>query len=552
MWNDLPVEEKKEYKKMILAFAALTEMFAQKAEEDTDRALMPIVTSKYQETVFGKVFGSTSEDIRNTPYDASLQQISHTGERKRYLIGIKTFGYNSGSQKVAQFKTNMSEWAEIVTQINNNAEMASSKSEIDAVNQSLYMDLARSISLLRNHRIASAETNLRGFSSSGSRDDIESVYHVLMPAVEDNTPVIHVGETTYDSIDIDNIEIRGCTQKSSPANFVFSDGRHEYHFTVADSQLWMNFDTKNIVKETWNVIYADDAYAIFSELGDRILGPDGTDGTPGGPDDTPGGPDGTGESIIDKSPIAESYSWTIARNGEVELFSGFNSFYGVGSKLGQTQRTDAINNLGNQYSEEISPQVLTDVLSGLREFLLSSARTQEEKMDKVNLRNKMMILARNTGNADFEKAVAKLVYRPSNELYIPIPNSKMFHYNHPDFFCKSLGEFKETYNGVELKLNVDKEQREFNLIFEPSGDSLRAYIVQDAGKAIESVEKQTYLGEWILRGIFQLKEYEPLTLVKMEEVGINGIRLFKLKDSDDIHLQFIWIDDDNLPDDYEE
>ena len=42
----------------------------------------------------------------------------------------------------------------------------------------------------------------------------------------------------------------------------------------------------------------------------------------------------------------------------------------------------------------------------------------------------------------------------------------------------------------------------FNLVFEPSGDVLPAFIAQDDGKAIESVEKQTILGEWILKGIF--------------------------------------------------
>ena len=93
-------------------------------------------------------------------------------------------------------------------------------------------------------------------------------------------------------------------------------------------------------------------------------------------------------------------------------------------------------------------------------------------------------------------------------------------------------------------------ERQFNLVFEPSGDVLRAFITQDSGKAIESVEKQTFLGEWILRGVFQLKEYEPLTVQKMKEVGLNGVRMYKLIGSEDIHLQFIWIDEDNLPEDY--
>ena len=54
----------------------------------------------------------------------------------------------------------------------------------------------------------------------------------------------------------------------------------------------------------------------------------------------------------------------------------------------------------------------------------------------------------------------------------------------------------------------------------------------------------------MLRGIFQLKEYEPLTEEKMNEIGLNGIRVYKVQGREDVHLQFIWIEDDDLPDDY--
>ena len=57
------------------------------------------------------------------------------------------------------------------------------------------------------------------------------------------------------------------------------------------------------------------------------------------------------------------------------------------------------------------------------------------------------------------------------------------------------------------------------------------------------------LGKWILREVFQLQEYEPITAKKLEEVGINGMRLYKTEGSDDIHLQFIWIDKEDKPKD---
>lgn len=75
------------------------------------------------------------------------------------------------------------------------------------------------------------------------------------------------------------------------------------------------------------------------------------------------------------------------------------------------------------------------------------------------------------------------------------------------------------------KLALPPKQRRFTLIFEPSGDKLDAFITQDFGKGIESWEKQAYLGEWILRKVFQLKEREPLTAKKLKDLEINAYRL---------------------------
>ena len=65
MWKDLPENEKEEYKRMILAFASLTELFSQKNEEN-DEIPAPIINSKYQETIFQKAFHASAEDIGNT------------------------------------------------------------------------------------------------------------------------------------------------------------------------------------------------------------------------------------------------------------------------------------------------------------------------------------------------------------------------------------------------------------------------------------------------------------------------------------------------------
>ena len=162
MWKDLLPEEKEEYKKLILAFSSLTEMFCQKSVDD--EILTPIINSKYQETIFQKVFGASAEDIGNTSYDASLKL--KKGEKEyKYLIGIKTFGINSGDQKIAQFKKVSPQFSETIEIIKRNRDENNdaTKDELDELNNKEYLKIARYISKLRNDRIDSAIENLKGF-----------------------------------------------------------------------------------------------------------------------------------------------------------------------------------------------------------------------------------------------------------------------------------------------------------------------------------------------------------------------------------------------------
>ena len=512
MWTDLPVAERDEYKRMILSFASLTEMFAQKAD---DNVPTPIINSKYQETVFQKVFDAVSEDIGNTSYDVSLVKKLANGETIKYLVGIKTFGYGSGDQKVAQFKANLTEWSELIRQITVNAK-GKTKVEIDVINKSLYERLAHHIATLRNMRIDSSEADLRGFTVTVQRNDVQAVYHYLMPAKADSTPLIYVGETSYDRIQTDNIQVLGCTSAKNPANFDFTDGSHKYRFTAADSQLYMNFDNRNTAIEKWGVVYAEDAYEIFKEIGNRVFG---------------------------RQKTIESYSWLIEnKNGEVELFSGFNGFYGTGSKLGKDTREQRINSIRDKYDGVVPDSILYTVIPMLKAYLLDSSMSKE---DKVEFRKKITETSKKVNDANFLDDVSRLIFRPQSEMYIPFPNSVQFHNAHPDFFGKGLGVL-EKRGGVSKLVNKGK----FNLVFEPSGDSCEAFITQDGGKAIESCDKQSILGEWVLRKVFQLEAYEPLTAKRLNEIGLNGIRIWKEQGSDDIHIRFIWIDKNKLPDDY--
>lgn len=535
MWEMIPLEDKEEYKKLILAFSSLTEMFTQKSLDDTEIP-SPIINSKYQETVFQKALHANAEDIGNTSYDASLK-IMHDGKEEKFLIGIKTFGIQSGDQKIAQFKSYhqhylIDQFQQIEKSFIDNK--GKTKSLLDKINFYNYLSIAKELSQIRNERIESSIQNLKGFKVE-ENDEIHSVYHVLMPSKKGDNPKIYVGETDYDKIDIDNIKVLGCTSVKNPSNFVFTDGKHTYKYTSADSQLYMKFNNSHIIVDEWDVVYAKDAYSIFSEIGDKVYSSKDT------------------TSHKPKVKISESYSWSILnKSGNIEKFSGFNSFYGVGSKLSSDSRKKRCDNLYKKYITIVDKIILDKIYSELKSFLLKTATNNIEREIKVLQRDELMRSVKKTQNSELESDIVKLVYRPMNEMYIPIPNSKKFHKEHPNFFTGSIGKMvRNEETGVEsFELSDDKENRKFNLVFEPSGDSIESFIAQDGGKAIESCEKQSYLGEWILRKVFQLEEYEPLSRFQLEQLGINGIRLYKLEGSNDIHIHFIWIDMEDLPDDY--
>lgn len=529
MWKELSYNEKEEYRRMILAFAGLTEMFAQKADTDEHNVIpSPIINSKYQESVFQRVFSAVAEDIGNTSYDVSLRR-DDKGVEKKYIVGIKTFGINSGLQKIAQFKAKHDEWSNIINKMKDNAQGLEKKEAINTVNHDLYLELAQKVSILRNDRILSAKAKLKGFKLYGQDEFVESVYHVLMPSKKGDSPMIYVGETSYNLVDVDNITVIGCTGVKNPTNFDFTDGKHTYRYTSADSQLLMNFQNKDIVLDKWDVVYAEDAYALFSKIGEEI-------------DKIANKNFVSGKDAV----ILESYSWLIAPKGEVEKYSGFNNFYSVSSKLGKDQREKRIQKLITSYTDKINMDVLLSVADHLSAFLMIKANTPKERDEKNAFRKQIVEFVKQIGNEEYIKEVNKLLYRPKNEIYIPIPNAKEFHTKHPHFFGKNIGTFKP--DGKTLAL--DKENCSFNLVFEPSGNKIRSFITQDNGKAIASLEKQSYLGEWVLREIFRLAEFEPLTMKRLNELGINGVRIYKTNMDNDVHVQFIWIDKDNLPDDY--
>ena len=560
MWFELSEKERDIYKRLILAYASLSEAFAQKEDLSPDssksKVLRPIVNSKFQEACFQYAFNASAEDIGNTSFDVAVRKInSQDKTEKKYLIGIKTFSFNGSDQKVAQFKKEHDSWNALIQKMKTNVQGKNySITEINEKNHELYLELAKKIAELRNQRIKSSIANLQGFKVDLQNDTIEYVYHVLMPSVEESKPFIHVGETDYTQIDIPNITIEGCTSAKLPSNFVFSDGKHVYKFTPADSQLYMNFDNRRIIQETWDVIYVKNAYSFFLELADKLYGPSEFKEDDSNKDKM-SVPDISLLGSLPVSRITESYCWLIAPNGEVEKASGFNSFFGTGMKISLKDRAKRIKKIKDKYEAAVD-SIKLDKFDDLINKLTFYSRNNIN-IDKFRLRDEICALLDSINDTELTSDVKALVFRPFNEMYIPIPDSREFHNNHPNFFGKNVGTFLES---DPAKLALDKYNRAFILIFEPSGDAMQSYICQDNGKAIESSENQSNLGKWLRKGVFQLKDFEPLTVKKLNELEINGIRLYKTENKlyqdneelhgEEIHIEFIWIDEDNIPQDF--
>lgn len=55
-------------------------------------------------------------------------------------------------------------------------------------------------------------------------------------------------------------------------------------------------------------------------------------------------------------------------------------------------------------------------------------------------------------------------------------------------------------------------------------------VCQEGGKALMS-QSNRELGEWILRDVLKLKEGELLTYEKLQNIGVDSVRIDKISDS---------------------
>ncbi|GAB2553130.1 phospholipase D-like domain-containing protein [Gracilibacillus alcaliphilus] len=220
IWERYSTEERKEYIQFLQVYGALSNLFRQKHGN-----LIPYLDSKFQETIYARVFNGENVDIGNTPHDV----LSVFGE-DRIGIGLKTWMNTKPSyQKVMQLKRY--------------------KDEINQfIGTGKEADLAYKISEIKNERMRSDYERL-GLSEE------KNIYHYV---TRDEGRFV-LQESAYPLVDLNNLKDFKLTQTA----FAWSDGMKNYKYTFGDSQIWQHFDSKKrdtLILNEFDVNIIDDPF----------------------------------------------------------------------------------------------------------------------------------------------------------------------------------------------------------------------------------------------------------------------------------------------------
>lgn len=221
VWEQFSNEQREEYIKFLQVYGALSNLFRQKQGD-----LIPYLDSKFQETVFAKIFKSENVDIGNTPHDV----LSVFGE-DRIGIGLKTWmGSKPSFQKVMQLKRY--------------------QNEINQYKNDLH-SLAYKISEIKNERMIS-DYNRLGLSEN------KNIYHY----VTRDKGLFTINESAYPLIDLNNLKDINTT----PSALSWSDGNKDYRYTFGDSQVHQKFDSKkynSLILNQFDVKIIEDPFAFL-------------------------------------------------------------------------------------------------------------------------------------------------------------------------------------------------------------------------------------------------------------------------------------------------
>lgn len=223
VWEQYSTEQREGYIKFLQVYGALSNLFRQKQGD-----MIPYLDSKFQETVFAKIFNSQNADIGNTPHDV----VSVFGS-DRIGIGLKTWMNSKPSfQKVMQLKRYQNEITAVLNSKDDEA-------------------LAYKISEIKNERMKSDYERL-GLSEE------KNIYHYV---TRDEGRFV-INECAYPLIDLNNLKKFNLT----PTAFSWTDGHKDYKYTFGDCQIHQKFDSSKkdtLLLHKFDVKIIEDPFAFL-------------------------------------------------------------------------------------------------------------------------------------------------------------------------------------------------------------------------------------------------------------------------------------------------
>ena len=208
-YNEQPKTQKENYKKMLTIIGGLSNLFS-----ESDK---PYLYYRCHENIFCKYFEATNLSREDCSADAQKGNIG---------IGLKTW-VDTDNQKVAEFN----------------------KVKDQYMNLEPYEMICK-IAEYRNGRIKTTK-NLHGIT--------EMIYHIIKRIPN----AMQIYEYAFETIDIDNISL--INGKGSKTNIYFTDKKHEYHFNISKSTLYMTFENM-VLLDSFNVNILDDPYKYLEQL----------------------------------------------------------------------------------------------------------------------------------------------------------------------------------------------------------------------------------------------------------------------------------------------
>lgn len=228
LWSKLPLEQQNEYVHFLKVFGALSGLF--KDHSAGDNARKPFLHYRNHEQLYARTFDVIDLTRKDSAFD-----VVFADETQRVGIGLKTWIHTNDFtyQKVAEFNKDAPELIHPL------------------IAQGDAKEVVKKVAELRNERIS---LDKRLYKTD------QEIYHY----VTRDDDYMYINETTYDYIDIENIEVT----KETKTTYHFTDQQNNYRYYNSKSVLLEEFDaSENKRLASIPIQQYDDPFLLLESLG---------------------------------------------------------------------------------------------------------------------------------------------------------------------------------------------------------------------------------------------------------------------------------------------